>query len=88
MCSIDYANDQTKGKRLKSLERRLQWLKYQVEQGAIIFQYVTSENNLADLFTKLFPKARHDFLTSFLVDRERMMLLQYTKELQGCVRLN
>ena len=87
MCLIDYANDQTKGKRLKSLERRLQWLKYQVERGAFIFQYVTSENNLADLFTKLFPHKRHDFLTSFIVDKEKVMLLQYANELQGCVRL-
>ena len=52
MCSIDYANDQTKGKRLK--------IKHQVEQNIHVYQYVTSDNNLADLPTKLFPRQRHE----------------------------
>jgi hypothetical protein len=88
MCSIDFANDQTKGKRLKSLERRLNWLKYQVENGAFVFQYVTSQNNLADLFTKIFPSDRHHYLSNFLVSKEKMLMVKRTNELQGCVRLN
>jgi hypothetical protein len=88
MCAIDYANDQNKGSKLKSLERRLNWLKYQVENGAFVFQYVTSENNLADLFTKLLPSDRHHYLTNFLVTKKKMLLTHRLNELQGCVRLH
>jgi len=74
MCSIDYAHDQIKGKRLKSLDRRLNWTKHMVEQNIHVYRYVTSANNLADLPTKLHPRERHDYLSSFLVKRERMLL--------------
>ena len=59
MRSIDYASDQTKGKRVKSLDRLLHWIKHQVEQNIHLYQYVTSDNNLADLPTKQFPRQRH-----------------------------
>jgi len=87
-CAVDYASDQGRGSKLRSLERRLNWLKYQAENGALVLQYATSEGSPADLFTKLLPSGRHHYPTGPLVAGKKVLLTHRLSELQGCVRLH
>jgi hypothetical protein len=47
LCSIDYAHNNTKGRTLKTIARRTHWLKHVVRQNVYVFQYISSENNIA-----------------------------------------
>lgn len=77
LCSIDYAHDNTKGRTLKTLARRTNWLKHVVRQNVYIFRYVSSQNNIADIFTKLLDKKQHDYLCSLFIIRDNMLQIKF-----------
>lgn len=41
-------------------------------------QYIPTVDNLADFFTKIMNKQRHDYLVSFIVHREKMLSMKIT----------
>ena len=67
ICSKEYTNDNIKGTKLKHIDRRHEWLKHMVNTSEFELQYISSENNLADFFTKLMTKQRHDYLLSYII---------------------
>jgi hypothetical protein len=84
--AIDFANDTTKGRKLKMIARRYNSLQHDVNCKITENIWVTSENNLADLMTKLFGKQRNNYLTRLIVARQKM-LTATNIDLQGCIDL-
>ena len=79
LCSIDFAHNNTKGRTLKTIARRTHWLKHVVRQNVYVFRYVSSKNNIADIFTKLLDKAQHDYLCNLFLLRDNMLMLTKKK---------
>ena len=75
LCSIDFAHNNTKGRTLKTIARRTHWLKHVVRKNVYIFRYISSKNNIADIFTKLLDKAQHDYLCNLFLLRDNMLSL-------------
>ena len=50
----------------KSLDMRFHWLRDRIDQGLFRVVFVPSLQNLADLFTKSLPVARHKVLAPFI----------------------
>ena len=73
LCSIDYAHNNTKGRTLKTIARRTNWLKHVVRKNVYIFRYISSKNNIADIFTKLLDKNQHNYLCNLFLIRENML---------------
>jgi hypothetical protein len=79
ICSKEYTNDNIKGTKLKHIDRRNEWLKHMVNINEFQLQYISSENNLADFFTKLMTKQRHEYLISYIISKEKILKLQSCK---------
>ena len=79
LCSIDFAHNNTKGRTLKTIAHRTHWLKHVVRQNVYVFRYVSSKNNIADIFTKLLDKAQHDYLCNLFLLRDNMLMLTKKK---------
>ena len=75
LCSIDFAHNNTKGRTLKTIARRTHWLKHVVRQNVYVFRYISSKNNVADIFTKLLDKAQHDYFCNLFLLRDNMLML-------------
>ena len=75
LCSIDFAHNNTKGRTLKTIARRTHWLKHVVRQNVYVFRYISSKNNIADIFTKLLDKAQHDYFCNLFLLRDNMLML-------------
>ena len=71
--AIDFANDTTKGRKLKMIARRYNSLQHDVNCKITENIWVTYENNLADLMAKLFGKQRNNYLTRLIVARQKML---------------
>ena len=82
--AIDFANDTTKGRKLKMIARRYNGLQHDVNCRVTENIWVTSLNNLADLMTKLFGKKRNNYLAPLIVTRHKM-LTATSLDLQGCI---
>ena len=76
VCAKEYANDTIKGTKLRHIDRKHEWMKYMVNTKIYTLKYIPSIDNLADFFTKIMNKARHDYLTSFFVHREKMLIMK------------
>jgi hypothetical protein len=82
--AIDFANDTTRGRKLKMIARRYNGLQHDVNCRITENIWVTSLNNLADLMTKLFGKQRNNYLAPLIVTRHKM-LTSTNLDLQGCI---
>ena len=40
-------------------------------------EYISSENNAADFFTKIMNKQRHEYLVSLIIRKEKVLQRQY-----------
>jgi hypothetical protein len=76
ICAKEYANDTIKGTRLRHIDRKHEWMKYMVNTKTYTLKYIPSIDNLADFFTKIMNKQRHDYLTSFFVHRKKMLSMK------------
>ena len=78
LCSQGYANDTIKGTKLRHIDRKNEWIKHMVNTNVYKLQYIPTVDNLADFFTKIMNKQRHDYLVSFIVHREKMLSMKIT----------
>ena len=76
ICAKEYANDTIKGTKLRHIDRKHEWMKYMVNTKTYTLKYIPSIDNLADFFTKIMNKQRHDYLTSFFVHRKKMLSMK------------
>jgi hypothetical protein len=65
--AMGIANRSVKIKRSKSIEKSFHWIRDRVDSGDFIIKWVSSEQNLADYFTKALPRKRHLQLRSRVV---------------------
>ena len=79
VCSLEYSKDTIKGTKLRHIDRRSEWIKHMVNCSEFELKYISSENNLADFFTKLMTKQRHEYLLSFIMHKEKVLKLQTIK---------
>ena len=79
VCAIEYSKDAIKGTKLRHIDRRNEWIKYMTNINEFKLEYISSENNLADFFTKLMTKQRHEYLINFILRKEKVLKLQTTK---------
>ena len=79
VCSKEYSNDTIKRTKLRHIDRRYEWLKHMVSINEFRLEYISSENNIADFFTKIMSKQRHEYLVSFIIRKEKVLQLQYNK---------
>ena len=84
LCSIDFAHDNTKGRTLKTIARRTNWLKHVVRQNVYIFRYISSKNNIADIFTKILDKKQHDYLCDLFINRQNMLQIKIQPQSSKC----
>jgi hypothetical protein len=54
-----FANQRTKIKRSKAMDRRFYWIQGRVKQGEFTVHWLRGEQNLADYFTKHHPTSHH-----------------------------
>ena len=57
--AMGIANRSVKIKRSKSIEKSFHWIRDKVDSGDFIIKWVSSEQNIADYFTKALPRQRH-----------------------------
>jgi hypothetical protein len=57
--AMGIANRSVKIKRSKSIEKSFHWIRDRVDSGDLTIKWVSSEDNLADYFTKPLPRQRH-----------------------------
>jgi hypothetical protein len=78
----------------KSLDMRFHWLRDRIDQGQLRVVFVPGLRNLADLFTKSLPVARHRVISPFIacdeynidVDTVNLLLRYCTTRIKnGCV---
>ena len=79
VCAIEYSKDAIKGTKLRHIDRKNEWIKHMTSISEFKLQYISSENNLADFFTKLMMKQRHEYLISFILHKEKVLKLQEAK---------
>ena len=79
VCALEYSKDTIKGTKLRHIDRRNEWIKHMVNANEFELKYISSEHNLADFFTKLLTKQRHEYLLSFIIRKEKVLKLQTTK---------
>jgi hypothetical protein len=65
--AMGIANRAVKIKRSKSIEKSFHWIRDHVDSGDFIIKWVSSEQNLADYFTKALPRQRHLQLRSRII---------------------
>ena len=53
------ANRTVKIKRSKSIDKSFHWIRDRVDAGDFVVNWVPTDNNLADYFTKALPRTRH-----------------------------
>ncbi len=63
--AIGLANRTVCPKMSKSLDRRFHWLRDRIDQGQLRVLFVPGKTNLAHIFTKVLPVARHKVLAPF-----------------------
>ena len=57
--AMGIANRSVKIKRSKSIEKSFHWIRDRVDSGEFAIKWVSSEQNIADYFTKALPRQRH-----------------------------
>ena len=78
-CAIEYSKDAIKGTKLRHIDRRNEWIKHMTNINEFELKYISSENNLADFFTKLMTKQRHEYLLTFILHKQKVLKLQTSK---------
>ena len=66
-CAVGLANDTVKEKRTKAIDKDFHWVRCRVRQGHFTVQYKKGKENLADIFTKIFPAKEHQRVAPSLV---------------------
>ena len=59
--------------RTRHFDRRMWWLRNNVQTGAIVLQYVPTEHQLADILTKILPAPRFAVLANFLLSGRSLL---------------
>ena len=72
---ISFSKDPDSHKRTKHIDYRHFFVREQVNSGDIMFDYIESDLQLADLFTKAFDVSRFTYLRDQIVKSKRTLVM-------------
>ena len=65
--TVGISNDEVKIKRGKAIQKSYHWFRDMVRRGEFTSKWIGTDDNIADYFTKVLSKARHNLLKKSLV---------------------
>ena len=67
---IHMAKAQGNHKRVKHLDLKIHFVRQAVEAGTVVLQYIPTNDQLADMFTKALPKQRFEVLRNKIIPKK------------------